>query len=46
MDLNFGNLAAFRTILAIFSLGMGRNGYEIPVKILTLAFDSLIPISL
>jgi len=27
MTLNFGNLASFRAILAIFSLSMRRNGY-------------------
>ena len=44
---NFGNLTTVRAILAIFSLRMHRNGiYELPVKVLTPSFDSLIPISL
>jgi len=44
---NFGNLTAFRVILAIFSWRMTETAiYELPVKILTSSFDSLTPISL
>jgi len=44
---NFGNLTAFRAILAIFSLRICITAtYELPVKILTSPFDSLNPISL
>ena len=40
---NFGNLTAFR---AIFSHIFTVPTYELPVKVLTSLFDSLIPISL
>ena len=44
---NYGNLTAFRAILAIFSLRMRRSGfYELPVKMLISPFDSLTQISL
>ena len=47
---NFGNLTAFRAIFSrIFTAQCACAGtaiYELPVKVLTLSFDSLIPISL
>jgi len=48
MDTNFGNLAAFRAIFShIFMATCTQMAiYELPVKILTTAFDSLTPISL
>jgi len=44
---NFGNLTAFRAILAIFNCTYTETAiYEPPVKILTSPFDSWTPISL
>ena len=44
---NFGNLTAFGAIFShIFSACAGTAIYELPVKVLTSSFDSLIPISL
>ena len=46
--LNFGNLTAFRAIFShiFIAHAQERPFYELPVKVLTSSFDSLIPISL
>ena len=46
---NFGNLTAFRAIFShiVTAHAQERTAiYELPVKVLTSSFDSLIPISL
>jgi len=45
---NFGNLTAFRAIFShiFYCACAGTAIYELPVKVLTSSFDSLIPISL
>jgi len=44
---NFGNLTAFRAIFSHFHCACaGTPTYELPVKVLTSPFDSMIPIAL